>query len=152
MTIQLPLTVKNADLDESQLIMIALLHKLSKQYGDTWFNFYIFDIKMILVDKNRIKIPTDVFEGMRQYVKVAYTSERNLDVRLKRWTGDEFDYQIKDFRNVLIWCIILDEGPNYIERNRVPLVQQHRSMYHKENLIRALKTDYLEYERNRLRK
>ena len=132
--------------------MIALLHKLSKQYGDIWFNFYIYDVKMIIVEKNRLNNPLDVFEGMQHYLKTAYTSDRNIDLRLKRWTGDEFDYQLKDFRNVLIWSMILDEGPNYIEHNRVPKVQQHRSMYHKENLVRALKTDYLEYERNRLRK
>ena len=94
-----------------------------------------------------------MFSGLTKVIRVRYVNDIKFDIKLKRWTHDEFDYVIQDFRNVIIWTHILDQKDlEETDANRSPTSWTQRSGRKYENLARLLKIEYLEYERNRLRK
>ena len=152
MTIQLPKTAHHLihKVSEEKLVLIALLHKLRKEYGVEWYSLYRYDITTIITDGIRFDNPHKIFEGLSSVIRVRYASDTKLDVKLKRWQDQEFEYQLQDFRNVIIWTHILDQG-KLEETEELPACWQRRSGKHFENLARLLKKYYLEYERNRIR-
>ena len=155
MTIQLPKTVHHLihKVSEEKLVLIALLHKLRKEYGDEWYSLYRFDITTIVSDGLRFDNPHKIFEGLTQIVRVRWCSDHKLDIKLKRWQNQEFEYKLNDFRNVIIWTHILDQGKlEETEANKPSSTWTRRSGKNYENLSRLLKIYYLEYERNRIRK
>jgi len=155
MTIQLPKTVQHLTqkVSEEKLVLIALLHKLRKQYGVEWYSLYRFDITTIVSEGLRYNDPHKIFSGLTSVVRVRYCSNIKLDIKLKRWTTEEFEYKLEDFRNVIIWSHILDQGQlEETDANRTSKSWEQRSGKNFENLSRLLKIHYLEYERNRIRK
>ena len=148
MTIQLPTTVQNKGLTENQLILIAFLHRLRTMYQSEWYSIYKYDLGVIL-QHCRTCHPLMMFEGLTPYIRVRYSSDYKMDLKLKQWTEETFEYQIKDFRNVIVWSVIEDnhgylevkepkESQKFIPKNRI--------------LAAALNTHYMEYGRIRLRK
>ena len=155
MTIQLPKTAKYlvTNVDEDKLMLIALLHKLRKQFGVEWYTLYKYDITTIIPEGLRYNDPHKIFTGLTKVIRVRYVNDVKFDIKLKRWTNDEFDYEIQDFRNAIIWTHILDQRDlEETDANRSPSSWTQRSGRKYENLAKLLKTDYLEYERNRIRK
>ena len=155
MTIQLPKTVQHlvGKISEEKLILIALLHHLRKEFGVEWYSLYRYDITLIITEGLRYNDPHKIFTGLTSVIKVRYVNDYKLDLKLKRWTNDEFDYVIQDFRHVIIWSHILDQG-NLEETpdNTLHEMWWIRSNRKSEALARILKIDYLEYERNRIRR
>jgi len=154
MTIQLPKTAHHLihKVSEEKLVLIALLHKLRKEYGVEWYSLYRYDITTIVTDGLRFDNPHKIFEGLTSVVRVKYYNDSKLDVKLKRWTNQEFEYKLDDFRNVIIWTHILDQGKLEETEDNIPAACWiKRSGKNYENLSRLLKKYYLEYERNRIR-
>lgn len=155
MTIQLPKTVQHLTqkVSEEKLVLIALLHKLRKQYGVEWYSLYRFDITTIVSEGLRYNDPHKIFTGLTSVIRVRHCNDIKLDIKLKRWTNEEFEYKLEDFRNVIIWSHILDQGQlEETDANRTTKSWEQRSGKNFENLSRLLKIHYLEYERNRIRK
>ena len=155
MTIQLPKTVQHlvGKVSEEKLVLIALLHELRKEYGVEWYSLYRFDITTIVSEGLRYNDPHKIFGGLTNVLRVRYCNDIKLDIKLKRWTPEEFEYKLEDFRNVITWTHILDQGKlEETEANRVAHSWTQRSGKHFENLSRLLKIHYKEYERNRIRK
>lgn len=137
-------------MSEEKLVLIALLHKLRKEYGVEWYSLYRYDITTIVTDGIRFDNPHKIFEGLSSVIRVRYASDTKLDIKLKRWQDQEFEYKLNDFRNVIIWTHILDQG-KLEETEELPVCWRKRSGKNYENLARLLKKYYLEYERNRIR-
>lgn len=155
MTIQLPKTVQHlvGKISEEKLILIALLHHLRKEFGVEWYSLYRYDITTIVTEGLRYNDPHKIFTGLSNVLRVRYYNDIKLDIKLKRWTSEEFDYVIQDFRHVIIWSHILDQrNLEETDANRAPSSWTQRSGRNFENLARILKIDYLEYERNRIRR
>ena len=154
MTIQLPKTAHHLihKVSEEKLVLIALLHKLRKEYGAEWYSLYRFDITTIISSGIRFNDPHKIFTGLTEVVRVRFCSDIKLDLKLKRWTSQEFDYKLNDFKNVIVWTHILDQGNlEETDENRAAACWTKRSGKDFENLSRLLKIYYLEYERNRIR-
>jgi hypothetical protein len=155
MTIQLPTTAKHlvGQVNEEKLILIALLHLLHKEYGHNWCSLYHYDVTLIVSEAIRFNDRHTPFEDIRGVVNMRYCNNYKTDLMLKRWTTDEFDYKIQDFKHVIIWTHILDLG-NLEETayNIVPSSWRMRSRKEFENLSKLLKKHCLEYDRNQIRK
>jgi len=151
MTITLPIVVKNKGLKENQLILIALLHKLRLMYGNEWYTLYKYDIGTILQDNRSSPYPLYMFNGLSHVLRVRYSSDYKMDLKVKNWSPEEFEYTIKDFRNVVVWSILLDNN-NYAEtsRNEPSKGVKQSSTPSKRHIAAAINIHYLEYDRSRL--
>lgn len=152
MKIQLPITVKNKGLTDNQLVFIAFLYRLRKMYHSEWYSIYKYDIGVILQTNRTSPFPLNMFEGLTNYIKVRYASDYKMDLKLKQWSEESFEYKIKDFRNVIVWSILIDHN-SYLETDRnIPSdIMKLNASATKRNLVAALNIHYTEYERIKLR-
>lgn len=150
MIIKIPATVQDPTLTENQLILIAFLHRLRKMYKTEWYSIYRYDLG-IMLQQYKSCHPLMMFEGLTPYVTVRYSSDYKMDVKLKRWTDKTYEYQLQDFRNVIVWSIIEDHQ-GFIEQREPSDSGKVIATPNRRHLISAINTHYLEYERNRLRK
>jgi len=117
-------------------------------YQSEWYSIYKYDLGVIL-QHCRTCHPLMMFEGLTPYISARYSSDYKMDIALKHWTEETFEYQIKDFRNVIVWSII-EDNHGYIE---VKEPKESQKFIPKNRILAsALNTHYMEYGRIRLRK
>lgn len=150
MKIDLPITVKDKALTENQLVLIALLYRLRKMYKTEWYCMYRYDLGIIL-QHCRTCHPLMMFEGLTPYIKVRYSSDYKMDISLKKWTEKTYEYQLQDFRNVIVWSMLQDEA-GFLETKEPADGTKVIATPSKRNLIAAINTHYMDYDRIRLRK
>ena len=152
MKIKVPITVRNKKLTDNQLVFIAFLYKLRMMYEVEWYSLYRYDIGVILQDKRTSVFPLKMFEGLSKFIRVRHSSDYKMDLKLKNWTEQYFEYEIQDFRNVIVWSMILDHQ-GYLEtpRNEPAEGLKPHATPTKRNLVAALNIHYTEYGRIKLR-
>lgn len=92
-----------------------------------------------------------MFEGLTPYITVRYSSDYKMDVKLKTWTEETYEHQLEDFRNVIVWSMLEDQG-GFLETKEPANGSKVISDPSKRNLIAAINTHYMDYGRIRLRK
>ena len=152
MKISLPITVQNKGLTDNQLVFIAFIHRLKLTYPAEWYSIYKYDIGVILQTNRTSPFPLNMFEDLTKYVRVRYASDYKFDIYLKNWTEESFEYEIKDFRNVIVWSLLIDHN-SYLETDRnIPSdIMKLNASATKRNLVAALNIHYQDYGRIRLR-
>ncbi len=152
MKIELPITVKDKGLTDNQLVLIAFLYKLRQMYKSEWYSIYKYDLGTIL-QVNRTCHPLKMFEGLTPYLTARYSSDYKMDIALKQWTEETFEYELQDFRNVIVWCTLVDNS-GYLEtpKNEPADSLKLNASPYKRNLAAALNIHYMDYGRIRLRK
>ncbi len=152
MKIKLPITVRNKRIPENGLILIALLHKLRLMYEVEWYCLYKYDIGTIVQHNRTSLFPLKMFESLSQHIRVRHSSDYKMDLKIKNWTEESFEYTIQDFRNVIIWSIILDHQ-GYLETSKNEPAEglKPHATPSKRHLVSALNIHYTEYGRIRLR-
>ena len=140
---------------EAELVFIAFLHKLHTMYEDhKWFGMYKYDIYTIIGIVHIAESPHFAIKNLTNVVQMANTSEYKVDIRLKRWTGQEFTYELTNFRNIIVWSMLLDhrtygEDSKNTYKNKIYWNNAHSS---KRNLVAAIKYKHYEYDCNPIRK
>ena len=152
MKIELPITVKDKGLTDNQLVLIAFLYKLRQMYKTEWYCIYKYDIGTIL-QVNRTCHPLKMFEGLTPYLTARYSSDYKMDIALKQWTEETFEYQLQDFRNVIVWSLLLDNS-GYLETSKSEPANglKLNAAPYKRHIAAALNIHYMDYGRIRLRK
>ena len=118
MEIDLPVEAKHlvGKVPEEKLILIGFFHLLMKRYANSkWFTVYRYDLYAIIGLVKTGCSPEFVFRGLETVFRAANTSDYTTDVSFKRWSGDEFEYTVERYRNVIVWCHIMDQR-TYLEQ------------------------------------
>ena len=138
---------------EEELLVVALLHHIRKMYNKhEWFSLYRYDVNTILGEVHASPNPFYCIRNLKSVIQGKNIIDYKLDLRLKRWTGEEFTYQIQDFRNLIVWSIILDHR-TYAETSRNKpsnKVYWTNASADKRYLVSAIKSQYHKYDSEQL--
>jgi len=151
MDIKLPTQVAHlvGKVKEEELLFIAFLHHIRKKYPDyEWFNIYIYDMNTILGKVHASPSPFFAVQNIKHIMKVRYSSDYKLDVKLKNWTGEEFTYNLQSFRNVVVWSMILDHN-NLVETPKNTYGNKtywSNAAPNKRYITSAIKSQYHKYD------
>jgi len=111
MEISIPIEAKHlvGRVKDEEIILVALIHRLYKLYPEhTWFSMYQYDLYTIVGQTKTGCTPAFVFKNMTSIFRCAYTSNSKCDVSFKKWSGEEMQYKIKRYRNVIVWSYLID--------------------------------------------
>lgn len=150
MTIQIPkrysYLIGNAS--EEELLLIAFMHHVKKQYPDhDYYSIWQYDVTAILGVPRTGDSPAFMFKNLTRIFVVAMTSDYKFDMKFKHWEPAEVDYELQDFRSVVVWSHILDQGPLAENDRNIPsetfwLVANPG----KRHFVSSIKTKYRDYK------
>lgn len=159
MIVKLPKTVESLinELPENDIMFIAFMHMLKTMYPNyTWFHIWRYDAAVIVNAFATGMLPNSMFKRLRKIFTIGLVNDTRLDVKFIVHTEKEFDYEITDYRNVVLWSHILDQGStgNYNEYPHNIPKSTYVSVAAKEkrHFVSALKSQAKVYDTKRVRK
>lgn len=131
-------------LDEKKIMLVVFMHMLQSKYQDTeWFSVWKYDFAVIVALNGHPSSPHFMFKDLTQVFKAAYVCDHKIEVKFKHWDPEEIDYEIREYRNIILWSYILDQGQTgtYIEYQKDILNETYWNVaaFNKRHLVSALK-------------
>jgi len=150
MTVQIPkrYIYLVGQVTEEELLLVAFMHYVKKQYPDhDYYSIWQYDVTTILGVLRTGEGPAFMFKNLTSVFVVAMTSDYKFDMKFKHWEPDEIDYELQDFRNIVVWSYILDQGALAEYDHNTPsktfwLVPNPGN----RNFVAAIKAKYKDYD------
>ena len=146
MQIKLPLIHKARleKMKESDVLLVGFMHMLKLKYMEyDWFSVWKYDVSVITGATKLGITPAFMFQGTTEILRAAYVQNHKLDVSFKKWSEATYDYELTEFRNEVVWSMILDGGNTgtYAEQaHKMPKEKDwNRAHFDKRNIISAIK-------------